>query len=326
MVMSNNGFRRVYQVNDYSQLTPNQKRNFNQDVANLRAKLPSGFRFSTNFQASVNKGNLYNAARLIFPHMSRNNRNLLINKVIKYKKPTPRSSAKPTEWKTGSNANAILRNALDKGRISEIITPYFTPATRVNSTIKKIWGVNPGYFKNVLNKANRKGALIGANNRLLYGFALMKNRNRGRYLDVLGAIPGYGPLTMSKIIGNASTNRLNYVSLKAVVSNPTITRKRTRGKYVITKNSVGNKLTNWYMSPAGGAFTKRGGMVKGNLQPMVKYLTHNTAAVNAILNRQKVQNAANNAAARKAARKAGRAARPSPQPAPPPTRVLRTRP
>lgn len=324
----NTGFRRAYQVNNYSQLTPNQKSEFNAAVAELRNKLPPGFTYLANFNSHINKGNLYNAARLLFPTLNRNTRNKLINKVLKYKKPIPRANAHPTVWKNGANANAILRNALDKGRISEILNPYFLPAIRYDPKVKKIWGVSAAYFKNALNAANHKNALVGTTNGHLYGLALTKNRNQGRYLDVLGAMPGYGPKTMQKVISNAQRNGLLYVSLKAVVSNPTITKKRVRGKNQVIKSSVGNKLTNWYTSPAGGEFIRRGNF-KGSLQPMVRYLTQNMAQrnqVNRILEKQNANNAAANAKAAAAARAKSAAARAAAAAAaPPPTRTLRPR-
>jgi hypothetical protein len=329
------GFNRVYKVPDYSSLSPNQKKAYNANLKALTNKLPPGglnINLQTEFNTNINKGNLYNSSRLLFNKINRNNRNLLINKLKKYNKPYPGpSNTTFITFKNGQNANTILRNAARKGRINEIIAPYYNPQQRANyKQLKLIWGVGKGFFDYSMGQANRKLVAVGRNGKV-YGFALLKNlptttSRKATYIDTLGAMKGYGSAILGKVVNNSKRNQNSYVGLRAVVSYPT-KKKNSSGKLKATSNE--NTLTKWYVSQG---FERRGNMVKNfnnngressPLQPMVKYIKNRAIANADLATQNQINNIKNQLAVSKAAK--ARAGRRRPPPLPLPPRLTRSR-
>jgi hypothetical protein len=127
------------------------------------------------------------------------------------------------------------------------------PFTGNNIGAAKRGGVNPEYVQNAVKTANMKYATVGTNGRLK-AFALIKSKSpNSRYINVIGAFPGYGHSLMNKIINNARTNKIKKINLKAVTH--------------VKSNMNANRdpLVRWYM---GKGFSRSGPLNSEELLPM----------------------------------------------------------
>lgn len=143
--------------------------------------------------------------------------------------------------------NRRINNSVYNKSIVNIVVPL------TGNTNQKRGGVNPDYVQNAVKHANIKYATVGTNGRLK-AFALIKSKSpNSRYIDVIGAFPGYGHSLMNKIINNARTNKMSKINLKAV----------THVK--ANKNANSDPLVRWYM---GKGFSRSGPLNSEELLPM----------------------------------------------------------
>jgi hypothetical protein len=128
------------------------------------------------------------------------------------------------------------------------------PISNTNSNSRqKRGGVNPEYVQNAIKVASIKYVTVGNNGRLK-AFALIKSKTpNSRYINVIGAFPGYGHSLMNKIINNAKKNGLKRINLKAVTH------------VTANKNANNDPLVKWY---AGKGFVRAGPLNNGQLLPM----------------------------------------------------------
>ena len=153
-------------------------------------------------------------------------------------------STRPT-----SNRRTVER-AFNRSFSNKSFVNIVDPITRGNAS--KRGGVNPAYIQNAYKNASTKYATVGTN-RKLKAFALIKNKPNSRYINVIGAFPGYGHSLMNKIINNAKKNGLKRINLKAVTH------------VTANKNANNDPLVKWY---AGKGFVRAGPLNNGQLLPM----------------------------------------------------------
>ncbi len=153
---------------------------------------------------------------------------------------------------TRANSNKrTVNKAINRSIGNKSIVNIVIPLT--GNTTTKRGGVNPEYVENAVKHASIKYATMGNNGRLK-AFALIKTKSpTSRYIDVIGAFPGYGHSLMNKIIHNAKVNQLKKINLKAV------THVKSN------KNANTDPLVKWYM---GKGFARSGSLNREGLLPM----------------------------------------------------------
>lgn len=164
-----------------------------------------------------------------------------------YPLPPPYNASRNIITRNKRNVNKVLNTAIKNASLVDIVIPLVGAGAKGAS-------VNPGYIENAAKTSNMKYATIG-NNRRLKAFALLLNTNRNsRFIDVIGAYPGYGSSLMNRIISNAKANGKKYVNLKAVTT------------ALNNKNAESYPLVKWYKSKG---FVKSGPLIKNEyLLPM----------------------------------------------------------
>lgn len=200
----------------------------------------------------LKSGKVWPAVRSLY-NKSGNNLSARVG-ISKYFHPNPGkyNASRNKIISTRSNgAKRTVNRALNRATNNKTIMNIVMPISNTNSASKpKRGGVNPEYVQNAVKAASIKYVTLGNNGRLK-AFALIKSRTpNSRYINVIGAFPGYGHSLMNKIIQNARNNKLNRVNLKAV----------THAKNVNT-----DPLVRWYM---GKGFSRSGSLNSEALLPM----------------------------------------------------------
>jgi hypothetical protein len=239
---------------------------YSSHLVNGVEKIPNHIR--KNYKNKVSRGNYeaaYNVISQYIPYYKRNNLANLVGQYANHPlRSHPRYNAKRMTIERNNNAKRRILNARagNSKQMISILQPYRGGKG----------GVQLGYLNNRINKNPIKYAMINKATKKLYGFALLENKNtlnspKSRYLDIIGALRGYGLPLLTKIIENAKRNNKNTLNLKAVV-----TKASTVGRHTVPLNNMGklNDLVKFYKNKAN--FEIVGYVNSGGLQPMTRYL------------------------------------------------------
>lgn len=162
-----------------------------------------------------------------------------------YPLPQPYNASRNTITRNKRNVNRSLNTVSKNYTLLNIVVPLVGAGA-------KGAGVSSNYISTAKNTANMKYATIGGN-RKLKAFALLQNTSpNSRYINVIGAFPGYGSSLMNRIISNAKSNGKKYVNLSAVTNREN------------NKNANSYPLVKWYKSKG----FERSGTLSNYLLPM----------------------------------------------------------
>jgi hypothetical protein len=213
----------------------------------LKSKATSA-RKKQRVSSLVSKGKVWSAVRSLY---APNNVARVREGVSEYFYPLPAkyNASKNTIHRNNRVTNRAIQKALLNRSMINIVIPLVGKGA-------KGAGVNPGYIQNAFKNANVKYATVG-NNRRLKAFAFVKNTGpNSRYIDVIGAFPGYGSSIMNRVLKNAKNNGKKYVNLQAVTNVEN------------NKNANSYPLVKWYMSKG----FVRSGTLANSLLPMRRTL------------------------------------------------------
>ena len=199
----------------------------------------------------LNSGKVWNAVRSMYTITGNTSARTGISRHF-FPKPAKYNASRNRIVSTRVNkrtTNKAIKRSIKNKSFINIIQP---PLTGNNNT-KRRGGVNSEYVINAVKNSSMRYATVGPNRRLK-AFALIKNKTpNSRYINVIGAFPGYGHSLMNKIIQNGKNNKLNRINLKAVTH------------VIANKNANNDPLVRWYMSKG---FVRSGPLNNEQLLPM----------------------------------------------------------
>lgn len=195
----------------------------------------------------VKKGHVWNAVRKLYKSKEGENVYIAREGIHPHFYPLPPkyNATRNTIHRNNRAAKYSINRAIKNKSIMDIIVPLVGKGASGA-------GVNPAYVASAFKSTNMIYATVGK--RKLKAFAFIKNPTRNtRYVDVIGAFPGYGSSLMNKILSNAKNNGKKYVNLSAV----------TNG--VNNKNANSYPLVKWYSSKG---FVRSGTLKSNSTLPM----------------------------------------------------------
>lgn len=195
----------------------------------------------------VKKGHIWNAVRKLYKNKEGENVYVVRQGVHPHFYPLPPkyNASTNTIHRNNRTAKYSINRAIKNKTIMDIVVPLIGKGASGA-------GVNPAYVANAFKRTNMRYATVGKRRLKAFAFVLNPNRNT-RYIDVIGAFPGYGSSLMNRILSNAKTNGKKYVNLSAV----------TNG--VNNKNANSYPLVKWYMSKG---FVRSGPLKSNSTLPM----------------------------------------------------------
>lgn len=199
-------------------------------------------------ESLVKKGQIWSAVKKLYKNKEGANVYYARQGIHPYFYPLPPryNASKNTIHTNNRVAKKSINSAIKNKTIMDIVIPLIGKGA--NGA-----GVNPDYISNSFkNSTNMKYATVGKY-RKLKAFAFVKNPTpNSRYINVIGAFPGYGSTLMNKILSNAKRNGKRFVNLKAVTN---VENNKKANNYPLVK---------WYASKG----FVRSGTLKNSTLPM----------------------------------------------------------